>query len=627
MKTYSQIKVPSNIVVRHFSFAIVFLLLFTANFLSGQDPVAAPDSLTSKFTSYTSLIPREEIYVHTDREEYIAGEKIWFRLYLFDVRTGRLSPESSIAYFEILNSAFYPVVQLRIKLDGGLGSGMAVLSDTLGSGTYTLRAYTNSMKNFMPGNCFSKVINVYNALNAGTFRTAARPYPESQGTGAAESQSEGDLLAERREIEPPGVNQAFEFSDPGPVGIREKVILEFQLSNREKISGQDGYFSISVSPTGSNPAQDIAEYLISGSESDRTDRNTSLSGDFPVIIYEAEKDRHFIRGQLLDRSGQGLAASRNMFLSIPGKNAVFQYSLTDDDGRFVFSLPVDEGISDLIIQPENPRPDDVIRMEPAFSDRIPASASLPASAGGVSGSHIVKWRVNYQLRRIFGADSVLPSQISILKAREVKRFYGKPEIELFMKDYIELPVMEEVFYELLDGIQLRSRKTGYEITMTDPVYHKPYEKAPVMFVDGVVVNDPSVLASLDPDKVEKIDVIRSRYVVGDYLFFGLINVITKKGDFSSVVLPDYAVRLPYTIFDPEPEFWSPSYPDQESRQSRIPDLRNTLYWNPSLKPGSDDRFRVEFWSSDYVTDYEINIQGIDTRGEPVSFRTILRAKE
>ena len=627
MKTYSHGTPPSNVVIRQVRLAVIILLFFSAFTLSGQDQVEAPDSITAKFTDYISLIPHEEVYVHTDREEYIAGENLWFRLYLFDSQAGRLSSSSGLAYFEILNPENNPVIRKRIKLSGGLGSGMAFLSDTLSSGTYTIRAYTNSMKNFMPGNCFSKGINVYNALNAGTSRVAARPYPEYQGTGAAESQSYGNPSSEREDSTTSLENQVIEFSDPGPVGIREKVVLEFQLSNRGKTSGQNGDFSISVSPAGSNPAPDIAEYLLSGSESGLIDRNTALSGDFPALIYEAEKDRHFIRGQLLDRSGKGLAAGRYIFLSIPGKNAVFQYSLTDDDGRFVFSLPVDEGISDLIIQPENPRPDDVIRMEPPFSGRIQASAPLPASADGASGSHIMKWGVNYQLRSIFGADSVLPPRISVLKAREVKRFYGKPEIELFMKDYIELPVMDEVFYELLEGIQLRSRKTGYEITMTDPVYNKPYEKAPVMFVDGVVVNDPSVLASLDPDKVEKIDVIRSRYVVGDYLFFGLLNVITKKGDFSSVELPDYAVRLPYTIFDPEPEFWSPLYPDQESRQSRIPDLRNMLYWNSSLKPGSDGRFRVEFWSSDYVTWYEINIQGVDSEGEPVSFRTRLRPKE
>ncbi len=37
------------------------------------------------------------------------------------------------------------------------------------------------------------------------------------------------------------------------------------------------------------------------------------------------------------------------------------------------------------------------------------------------------------------------------------------------------------------------------------------------------------------------------YMVGDLVFYGLVNIITRAGDFSSVMLPDHAVRLNYTI--------------------------------------------------------------------------------
>ena len=41
-----------------------------------------------------------------------------------------------------------------------------------------------------------------------------------------------------------------------------------------------------------------------------------------------------------------------------------------------------------------------------------------------------------------------------------RRFYGIPEMEIFLDDYIRLPVMQEVFFELLPGIILRSGKIG-----------------------------------------------------------------------------------------------------------------------------------------------------------------------
>lgn len=195
-----------------------------------------------------------------------------------------------------------------------------------------------------------------------------------------------------------------------------------------------------------------------------------------------------------------------------------------------------------------------------------------------------------------------------------------------MDDYIKLPVMQEVFFELIPGVFLRKKKAEYEITISDPVENRVYDKPPILFIDGVVVKDPDVIANLDPELVEKIDAIKSRYFVGEYLFYGLVNVITRAGDFSSVTLPDYAVRLPYRVTEPVKSFSSPDYSSQERRESHIPDFRNTLYWNPSVKPDNEGKAGVEFWTSDFRSDYEINVQGITGDGKPVSFREIIKVQ-
>ncbi len=192
-----------------------------------------------------------------------------------------------------------------------------------------------------------------------------------------------------------------------------------------------------------------------------------------------------------------------------------------------------------------------------------------------------------------------------------------------MKDYIELPVMQEVFYELLPGVIMKQKKSEYEIQVADPVYNIVYDKPPVLFVDGVVVHEPSVIVGLNPDRVEKIDVIKDRYVIGDYLFCGLVNVITKAGDYSDINLPDYAVRLSYRAIEPVDVFLSPDYSSEEMMKSRIPDFRNTLYWNPSVQRDIDGNYMMEFWSSDLPGDYEIIIQGINDEGKTVSLKKII----
>jgi hypothetical protein len=145
-------------------------------------------------------------------------------------------------------------------------------------------------------------------------------------------------------------------------------------------------------------------------------------------------------------------------------------------------------------------------------------------------------------------------------------------------------------------------------------------------IDGVIIKDPSLIINLDPEIVEKIDVIKEKYYVGKYRFPGLVNVITRSGDFSCVPLPDYMIRLPYRVLEPVWSFVPPDYSSAEIKNNRIPDYRNTLYWNSSVKPDKDGKGRIEFWSSDNKSDYVIDIQGITREGKMFSLRKKIKVR-
>jgi hypothetical protein len=151
--------------------AILFLIQFL--FLQGvygQIQTDIPDYLSQMFTRYIKSVPREEIFIHSDRKEYLSGEDIWFNIYLINRQTFKPSSNSNIAYFEPLNSENRPVKQKRILLEGGFGPEQIVLPDTLSTGSYTIRAYTNWMKNFLPVNCFMQDIKIYNAFSTKTVK-------------------------------------------------------------------------------------------------------------------------------------------------------------------------------------------------------------------------------------------------------------------------------------------------------------------------------------------------------------------------------------------------------------------------------------------------------------------------
>ena len=207
------------------------------------------------------------------------------------------------------------------------------------------------------------------------------------------------------------------------------------------------------------------------------------------------------------------------------------------------------------------------------------------------------------------------SDTTILKKR---RFYGIPEMEILLDDYIRLPSMEEVFIELLPGVILRSKKTGYEIKITNPLTGNFYNEPPLVMIDGVIINDLTVLVDLDPERVEKIEVVKTPYLIGDLILHGIVNVITRSGDFSNVTIPEYAVILPYKIIEEPSAIILPDYSDESNRQSRKPDLRNTLYWNPSVKTDRNGEAETDFWTSDLPGVYTITIRGITGTGKRIS---------
>ena len=50
--------------------------------------------------------------------------------------------------------------------------------------------------------------------------------------------------------------------------------------------------------------------------------------------------------------------------------------------------------------------------------------------------------------------------------------------------------------------------------------------------------------------------------------------------------------------EPERVFVSPDHSSLESEAGRIPDYRNTLYWNPAVEIDALGKARIEFRASD-----------------------------
>lgn len=141
--------------------------------------------IQQRFEKLNQYSLQEKLYLHTDKSFYLAGEIIWFKVYYADGATHRPINFSKIAYVEVLDRTNKRVLQAKISLTEKGGTGSFYLPLTLNSDNYTIKAYTNWMKNSGVSSFFDKSISIVNTIkpNDGKFqpdslRAIANFFPE-----------------------------------------------------------------------------------------------------------------------------------------------------------------------------------------------------------------------------------------------------------------------------------------------------------------------------------------------------------------------------------------------------------------------------------------------------------------
>lgn len=146
--------------------------------LLGQATAQAQSSdslatIAQRLQRYHKHVLVEKLYGHLDRPVYTAHETMWLKLYAVEGTSHRPLTLSKVAYVEVLNEQLQPVLQTSLTLRRAVGWGSLVLPASLPSGRYTVRAYTNWMKNFGPEFYFQTPVTIVNTLVASGLKPVA----------------------------------------------------------------------------------------------------------------------------------------------------------------------------------------------------------------------------------------------------------------------------------------------------------------------------------------------------------------------------------------------------------------------------------------------------------------------
>lgn len=109
---------------------------------------------------FEQKFPQEKIHLLVDKNNYIAGDNLWFKSFIFDGYSS--SNRSTSLFIELYDKNKNQISKKLIPLFGGEGNGNITLPNDLKEGIYYIRAYTTWMSNFSDDFQLIKPIVVYN---------------------------------------------------------------------------------------------------------------------------------------------------------------------------------------------------------------------------------------------------------------------------------------------------------------------------------------------------------------------------------------------------------------------------------------------------------------------------------
>lgn len=565
--------------------------------------VAGPD-----ITGY-----KEELFVRTDRDIYISGEQVWFKVYEMNGLTHAPSELSKVIYLELLDKNNFPLIQVKLKNDNKSGSSGFTLPGNISSGNYILRAYTNWMKNFQTDQFFYKTISVINPFES----IDHLKLPSGRDTSDTISSISNGLIQSLI------INEDGKSVYGKPVKAENNTDIFFTITLDKKSYSPREMAKIGITATdrtGKPVETDLSVSVAKSVVINSTDatsfycfnRKGGKTGRTEGPVYLAELEGHLITGLIRSKTNDEPLKNTELSLSFVGKTARCQFGKTNENGEFNF-IAKEPGRNEIVIQPVS---SDIsgyyIELNQSFSNTFskfkPVTFYLDSSKIDALNKVVIGTQVNSIYEPFKQNSTVEPGSF-------IPDFYGKPENTIKMADYIELTSLREVVKEIIPNVYTLKQNGKYDFKLINKFRGQPFENKPLVLVDGVPVYDFEKVLGISSKEIERADVINTRYFISETVFDGIISFITKKGNLSVMEFDNSVFRQVYEGCQVQNKFYSPDFSSPIVKDSRIPDFRNTLFWKPDLLTNKDGKAQVAFFTSDESSDFTIVVEGISSDGK------------
>jgi len=534
----------------------------------------------------------EAAYLQTDRTVYIAGESVFYKLYVLEADTKQRSERSKVGYVILRDANLNSSVKIRVKIDTGISSGSFILPDTLTSGVYQIVAFTADMKNYGEKHFFHKEIMIANRFDKElNFKLASSNTKESVSTKLPSL--EPNIQTNKKVF-----------------GAREKVSVRLSHLNSK------GSVAVSVfeDPKILSTNKSIVETL---------NGLVAASPDKKVLTgYTTENSGKILRGTVVDVTTNKNVSNATVLVSCIDTIPNLQYAITNSSGMFqmllnnyyngkelfltIKDVPTNKHwkikIEDEFAQPDKWNPS-------VISEKVEDKEYLLKSQNIVYINKSYPMKTDSIERPVSNAKFICPE------------LYHCPVRTVYPSLFVPLDSLPEIAIELLPLVSINKYNGKYRAHIMNPttslVYN--YNKEPAIFLDGVFVDDINNIISLGSEQIKKIDIVYTERIFGDLIFQGVISIISNSNEISRTIPAEQSQRLKNDTINTGKKF---GIIDPVAIQNKnFPFFKQLLYWNPDIKINDTGTADLEFFTSDNTSDFIIRVEGISNDGTPYNAST------
>jgi len=544
--------------------------------------------LFSSLLIFAQVPANEKIHIFTDRSMYAAGEKILFRAYNLSNPELKEACWSKILYVEIVDEDNNSLANGKFSLNQWGSYGYITVPLTLPTGNYYLRAYTKWMRNYSPYGYSYSIITIINPHIEETYDIINPAVTED----TASIFNNCGINVTKNILKCSTGQKKYD--------KRTKVVLNIEIPDKTWIS-----------PEG---------YCISVIKSEAINSNIygldlSSSGEHETpseIKFYPELKGLSISGSIVKKNLNIPSAYSEVHLSALGDIPDYFGYLTQTQGKFIFALPEWYGTRNFFIETITKDEDPVeILIDNDFSTEIINLPGIPFMLSAEEKNIAREIMFNMQLEKAYG-QSRYQTDDSSMSYTKYSYFYGDPTITIKTSDYIKLPTLEEFFRELIPSASIIKRRDLSYFVMegnnSDISFYKP-----LILLDFVPVFNVNNLLKIPPEYIRQIEVINSTYIRGNMCFGGIISIFSQKGDIAGIDLPENSYFFDFKTYEPQDDLTFPDYSGVPVNE-RIPDFRNTMYWNPVVQGSPREIISYDFFTSDNTGEYIVIIRGISDKG-------------